>query len=192
MTLIRITAAVFILSMPDYSLAQEWIEYVDRAERFCVNFPGQPTVRETTYQPQSGAPLRARVYAVEDGARRYSVTVVNYAGGGNVRGAIAWEAWNFRKRGGQVTYDAFAQVDRIEGHQLHITNPDKSLTFAAIHLHARRLYVLEATVPPGSPGAVHFQQSLYMLDEEGKRVRYELDGEGNRTGRVQYPERACS
>ena len=47
--------------------------------------------------------------------------------------------------------------------------------------------MLEATVPPGSPGAVHFQQSLYMLDEEGKRVRYELDGEGNRTGRVQYP-----
>ena len=31
-----------------------------------------------------------------------------------------------------------------------------------------------------------------MLDEEGKRVRYELDGEGNRTGRVQYAERACS
>ena len=192
MTLIRITAAVFILAMPTSSFAQEWIEYVDRTERFCVNFPGQPMVKDITYQPQNGKPVPARVYSVQDGARRYSVTVVNYAGRGNVRGATAWEAWNFRKRGGEVTYDAFSNVDRIEGHQLHITNKDKSQTVAGIYLHDRRLYVLEATVPPNSPGAVHFQQSLYMLDAEGKRVRYELDAEGNRTGRVQYPDRACS
>ncbi len=83
-----------------------------------------------------------------------------------------------------MTYDAYAQVDRIEGHQLHITNRDKSLTFVGIYLHARRLYILEATVPPGSPGAAHFQQSLSILDEEGNRIRYELDADGNRSGRV--------
>ena len=60
MTLIRITAAVFILAMPTSSFAQEWIEYVDRTERFCVNFPGQPAIREMTYQPQNGKPVPAR------------------------------------------------------------------------------------------------------------------------------------
>ena len=108
-------------------------------------------VRETTYQPQNGSPLRARVHAVQDGARRYSVTVVHYTGAGNMRGAIAWEAWSFRKRGGRGDLRRVRPGRPHRGHQLHITNPDKSLTFAAIHFHARQLYVLEATVPPGSP-----------------------------------------
>ena len=60
-----------------------------------------------------------------------------------------------------------AQIDRIEGHELHITNPDKTLTFAAIHLHARRLYILEATVPRGSGAPLEFQNSLSILDEDG-------------------------
>lgn len=194
MRLIRITAAVCLLSLPAPSFAQEWIEYVNRAERFSVNLPGQPTVRETPYEPQRGPTLQARVYTVQDGPRRYSVTVVNLAAivqPSDVKGSIAWEAWNFRKRGGEVTYDAYAQVDRIEGHQLHITNRDKSLSFVGIYLHERRLYILEATVPPGSPGAVHFQQSLFVLDEDGNRIRYELDADGNRTGRVKDLNGIC-
>ena len=184
---IRIVAVVATLLLPASSFAQEWIEYVDRTDGFSVNFPGQPTIRETTYPPQRGAPLRARVFTVQDGSRRYSVTVVNLAGivqPSDVKGSVSWEAWNFRKRGGAVTYDAFAQVDSIDGHQLHITNPDKSQTIVGIYVHARRLYILEATVPPSTPGALHFQQSLMILDKEGKRIRYELDADGNRLFRI--------
>lgn len=188
----RIVATVFIVLLPARAPAQEWIEYVDCGDRFTVNFPGTPTVQETTYQPQVGKPIPARIHTVQDDARRYSVKVVNYTGieVGDARGAIAWETWNYRKRGGEVTYDAYAQLDRIEGHQLHITNPDKSYSFVGMYLHlaARRLYVLEATVPQDSPGAVHFQQSLMMLDEKAVRVRYNLDADGNRIGRVQNYE----
>ena len=199
MRLIPVPAALFILAMAAPSFAQgpaaatpqigggEWVEYTNREDKFIVNFPGQPTVRTSTWAPQRGTPLPTRIYAVQDGARRYSVTVVNLAGvvePSDVKGSISWEAWNFRKRGGEITYDAYAQVDRIEGHQIHITNRDKTLSFVGIYLHARRLYVLEATVPQDSPGAVHFQQSLYILDEQGNRVRYELDSDGNRKGRV--------
>lgn len=169
------------------SFAQEWIDYESREDRFSVNLPGQPTIQEITYEPQRGNPVPARVYAVQAGPRRYSVTVVNLAAivqPSDVKGSVAWEAWNFRKRGGEVTYDAYSQVDRIEGHQIHITNRDKSLTFAGIYVHGRRLYILEATVPPDTPGAVHFQQSLIVLDEEGSRIRYELDTDGNRSGRI--------
>jgi hypothetical protein len=162
------------------------LEYVERAERFSVNLPGNPAVQNTTYKSEDGGTLPARVYTAQEGPGRYSVTVVNYMGAEPtvIRGSIAYAAWNFRKRGGEVTYDAFAQVDRIEGHQLQITNADKSRTFVAIHLHARRLYILEATVPPGSPPPGHFQQSLSILDETGKSIRYELDADGNRTTRV--------
>lgn len=170
--------------------APDWIEYEDRAERFLVNLPGQPTIRETTYPPQRGAPMPARIYTVQDGPRRYVVTVVNLATArmpSDVLGSVAWEAWNFRKRGGEITYDAHAQVDAIQGHQLHITNADKTISLIGIYVHARRLYILEATVPPNTPGAVHFQQSLVILDEEGKRIRYELDPDGNRLHRILNP-----
>lgn len=186
--MIRIAAVAFILLIAGSSFAQDWIEYRNLEDRFAVNLPGQPTIREITYQSQRAATLEGRVYEVLDGPRRYSVTVIDYTGArGDVTdwlGSVAWEAWRFRKRGGEVTYDAYAQVDRIVGHQIHITNPDKTLTYAAIHLHGRRLYVLEATVPPGTPGAVHFQQSLQILDETGKAIRYELDDDGNRVRRV--------
>jgi hypothetical protein len=161
---------------------REWVEYEDRSEFLFVNFPGQPVITTTTYQPQRGAPLPGRIYTVQDGLRRYTVTVINLekAAVNDLPGAIAWEAWNFRKRGGEVTYDAYGQVDRIAGHQLHINNPDKTQSLIGIYLHARRLYILEARVPPDSPGAVHFQQSLQVLDEQGERVRYRILDDGTR------------
>jgi hypothetical protein len=186
MRLIQVSATISILCIAGPSRAQDWIEYVDRAERFGVSLPGQPTVASSTYVSEDGKNLPARVYTTQDGPSRYSVSVVNYADADVrvVRGSIAHAAWNFRKRGGEITYDAFAQVDRIEGHQLYITNPDRSRTFVAIHLHARRLYILEATVPPGSPFPGLFQQSLTILDAQGNRIRYELDACGNRTTRI--------
>jgi hypothetical protein len=163
----------------------EWIEFEDRSDFFSVNFPGQPTVTTTTYQPQRGVLLPGRVYTLQDGPRRYTVTVIDFATANvnDVPGAIGWEAWNFRKRGGEITYDAYGQVDRIAGHQLHISHADKTQSFIGIYLHARRLYILEARVPPDSPGAVHFQQSLTILDEKGERVRYMINPDGSRGAR---------
>jgi hypothetical protein len=186
MRLIPVAAAAVVVSLSVPAHAQEWLEYLDRTDRFGVNLPGKPAVRQTTYKPQRGKDVPARVHSVQDGRGRYSVTVVNLDAivqPSDVKGSIAWEAWNIRKRGGQITYDAYAQVDRIEGHHLHITNPDKTMTYAAIHLHGRRLYILEATVPPNTPGAFHFQQSLSILDEKGQVIRYTLDNDGNRAGR---------
>jgi hypothetical protein len=183
----RLFVALLVLTYPSAGLAQDWIEFTDRAERFSVNFPGQPTLGDLSWQAQRDGRLPGRVYTVQAGQQRYSLTVVNLAQvaqPSDVKGSIAWEAWNFRKRGGRVTYDGYAQMDRIEGHEIHLANPDRSLTFAGIYMHARRLYILEATVPPNSPGAVHFVQSLIILDEAGNRIRYELDSDGNRTKRA--------
>ena len=192
--MIRVLAAAFLVLAVAPVFAQvEWIEYLNRQDRFVVNLPGPPTVRETMYEPQRGDKIPARVYTVEDGPRRYSVTVIDmtsFKEPSDVRGSIAWEAWNFRKRGGQVTYDAYSQIDRIEGHHIHIVNPDKSLTYAGIYLQSRRLYVLEATVPASSPGgAMLFQQSIQILDENGERIRYELDADGNKVRRIPYTRR---
>jgi len=43
-----------------------------------------------------------------------------------------------------------------------------------------RLYILEATVPPGSLLQGLFRQSLSFLDADGQRIRYQLSPDGSR------------
>ena len=191
MRLIRLVSAGLIVFVCSPAFAQEWIEYVDRKEFFQINFPGQPTVKEIQYKTESGEMVPAKVYAAKEGPAVYVLTVVNYKNSeaGDYRGSTAWAAWNFRKRGGEVTYDAYAQTDRIEGIQLQITNPDKTRSYIGIHPNARRLYIMEATAPPDYPPPSDFPQTISVLDEEGHRIRYELDDEGNRTGRARDDRR---
>ena len=184
--------ALFVLQTVFVSsaYAQDWIEYRDRVDRFGVDMPKQPTVQDITYTSWRGHTLPARIHSVQDGASRYSVTVINYATDQDttdVLGAIAFAATNFRRRGGEVTFDAYQQVDRIPGHELHIRNADGSVTYVEINLYERRLYILEATVPRNAAPPLEFQMSLSILDDKGERVRFELDACGNRINRVPNP-----
>ena len=184
MRLFRVVA--FMLLVTGLSFGQEWGEYVNPDELFVVAFPGQPAVRDMTFKSELEKDLPAKVFTAQSGPSRYSITVVNYkdAEVGDVRGSVAWAAWQIRKRGGEIQHDAFNANDRIEGHQLHILNRDKTRTLVAIHTYARRLYILEATTPADYPPGADFQQSLVILDAKGARVRYDLDEDGNRTVRV--------
>ena len=182
------------------SFAQGWIEFTSQADRFGVNFPGEPEVQEFDYVSDFNAVFPARIYSVQTGENRFSATVVDFSDSFRIhsemdkteaasgptnwlydqRASVARAAREFRQRGGEVTYDAWSHIDRAEGHQLQITNADGSRTFAGIYLNGNtsRLYVLEATVPPQSPLPGLFQQSLRLLDEEGQRMRYLLSANG--------------
>ena len=163
--------------------AQSWIEFVDREELFGVNLPREPAVEEITYHSEFHAELPGKVFTASDAQVDYSVTVVNYASnpvpGERARwdfyGSVAYAAWNIRKRGGEITYDGWAQADRIPGHQLQLTNPDQSRSYVEMHSHGTRLYILEARAAPGSTPPIHFQQSLIILDDDGEIVRYDTD-----------------
>jgi hypothetical protein len=88
-------------------------------------------------------------------------------------GVLEYASWQFIQRNAKVTYFGWSAVDLVEGRKIHLTNPDQSRTFVAIHVHENRLYMLEATVPRGSPEPGLFQQSLQFLDADGKTVRYQ-------------------
>lgn len=183
-------------------LAQGWIEYADREQFFSVNFPGEPEISEIDYRSEFGAIYPARVYAVQQRSSAFSVTVVDFTEAKvphqepddktddtNPRSlwiydqlsSIAQAARGFRQRGGEVTLDAWHNIDRVSGHMLQIANEDGSRTFAAMYLHSNRLYILEATVPANAPPPGLFQASLSFLDDEGRAIRYELDPDGTRT-----------
>ena len=90
----------------------------------------------------------------------------------DLRGAIVHATWQFMQRDAEVTHYMWAFVDLVEGHRLQITNPDQSRTFASVHMHENKLYILEATAPKGRHGQEQFQQSLGWLDENGIGLRY--------------------
>ncbi len=201
MRLTPIAAIAVALSVAGPILAQEWVEFANRDDRFTCLFPTQPKITETTYLSQHEANLPARIYRAEQGQSRYSVTVVDYnqaqriltekakscpAGaepclGGpgdeghwkaDIRGALDWATWQLIKGEAKVTSFVWATVDNVEGRQMQLTNPDKSRTFVGIFMHQNKLYISEGTVPRGYPEPALFQQSLGWLDENGIGLRY--------------------
>ena len=172
--------------------AQNWFQHTSEEDRFRIYTPGEFQEEEISFDSEYGATFPARVYSYEDGGgNRFSVTVVDYTDSlrihterarteadyllyweVDVRASIAYAAANLRSRGGEITYDAYHYIDRVEGHQLHFENPDETRTYAAIYLHDSHLYIVEATVTPGAPPPGQFQQSLEFIDENGGRIRY--------------------
>ena len=195
---IALTTAAVILAAAATSAAQGFTEYISRADFFAVSFPGQPTVRETTWTSEQGIALPARVYSVDNARGRYSMTVADYKdierlytersaqcvkakGEGDacmnswrsdVGGAIAWGTWHFLQRDAKVTFYGWYIADLVPGQWLQLLNPDQSRTFGAVNMHGTRLYILEATVPRGAPAPGLFQQSLMFLDDQGSVIRY--------------------
>lgn len=90
-----------------------------------------------------------------------------------VAGAMDHAAAAFLKRDGvKVTHYGTYFLDMVAGRLLQLTNPDRSRTYVAIHQHAGRLYIHEATVPASMPEPILFEQSLAWVNDEGKAIRY--------------------
>jgi len=91
----------------------------------------------------------------------------------DVAGATDHAVWHYMKRDGvKITSYMFYFVELVSGRLVQMTNADKTRTFAAIHQHAGRLYIHEATVPSGMPEPILFMQSLGWADEKGLAIRY--------------------
>jgi hypothetical protein len=196
MRLISLVPAAFVLMTSASAFAQEWIEYVSRPDFFSVNFPAQPEIREIKWETEYGLTLPGRTHVYSNARSRYAVTVIDYGNvqqlhaerlkgctaypnlctnpfNGELRGAIDYAAWGLMKNAAKLTHYAYYNTDRVEGRQLQLVNPDKTQTFAAVHMHQNRLYILEGTVPAGMPPPGLFQQSLGFVDKDGRRIRYE-------------------
>lgn len=194
---------VLILSALLPGLAHAWIYYTNMDDLFLINFPREPEVREFEHISEYQARLPAREYFVEEeNGTRVSLTVVDFNNAFSKyeeiedktddinlrtmwiydqRGSMAYEAAKLRQQASEVVYDGWHHIDRVEGLNLVLDNVDGSTTYAGLYLHARRLYILNATVPEGGIPQGLFQQSLGFLDETGDQIRYWITPEGLRT-----------
>ena len=108
----------------------------------------------------------------------------------DVAGATEHAVWNYMKRDGvKITHYMFYFVELVSGRLLQMTNPDKTRTYAAIHQHAGRLYIHQATVAAGMPEPILFMQSLAWVNDKGLAIRYRtLYTEGYGDWRYPHPQ----
>jgi hypothetical protein len=170
------------------------MEFISTEDRFSIPFPGKPTVTEIMWPSEYSAVVPGHVYTVQQGASKYSVTVIDYTNAEqihaklpkapsfddpryfqiDIQGSIQYAATKLyrNKPGSKVTYDAWHYINLISGHQLQLENADKTKTYVAIYLHENRLYIVDATVPANAAPQGIFQQNLQMLGADGRNVRY--------------------
>jgi hypothetical protein len=139
--------------------------------------PGRYSLTVVDYRPIEGI-LTERAKSCPAGAESCSGNTASTSSTGagywkaDVAGALIYATWQFMQRDAKVTHLLWNNVDFVEGHQLQLTNADRSRTLAAIYMHENRLYIMEGTVPEGYPEPAIFQQSMGWLDENGKGFRY--------------------
>ena len=103
------------------------------------------------------------------------------------RGAIVYATFKLIQRSAKLNYLAWDWQDLVEGHIVQLTNADESRTFAWVGMHQRKLYILEGTVPPGSPEPGLFQQSMRWVDKDGNGIRYQMIYSNSFHGMGVYP-----
>lgn len=189
MRLFHVISMVLALSFAStaYAAEAEWIEYVNREDRFSINLPGFPTIESTIYTSEFDSPWKANRYTVNFNGYTYRMTVAdmsttsltpdndkyrNVARPGNERrGAVYYAAGQFRKTG-KVTLDAYEELQVIPGVKLEIELPSGQTNLVEIHVHDKRLYILEIISPKGELPGFDVQSSLAILNAAGIPPRY--------------------
>ena len=189
MPYLRLAAMISTLLLSHATLAQRWVPISIVEDGFLIMSPGEFEIEEIDYETEYGIVVPGRIYRHENDSGVYTVTVVDYSdsqrlhaqqdqpllsvyGQVDVRGSVAFAASKIRERAESVDYDAYHYISRVDGHQLHTTNPDGTRTLAALYLLESRLYVIDATTNPGTPPGGMFQQSLQFIDENGEVRRF--------------------
>lgn len=164
-------SAVLLFAFWPPALGQDLPLYVNCDHRFAVIFPGEPMMREIPYTARGGGSVPARQFFIEQGAGRYTVTVVQFASGrAEDRRAVEHAAEGLRRRG-EVRFQAYADYDPgIPGRQLNIFETGGRQLRASVYMYDRRLYITEASADVGDVAAIQFEQSIMLLDEEGNDV----------------------
>ncbi len=158
--------------------AQAWKEYLSREDGFVITFPGDPIIEETVWTDFNGTSRPARRYNAMRNGSAYALIVADFtdADYNLTRGSFAHATFVYRMRG-EVTFDSWNAIDRVDGHQLQIMLDDGNKLFFAAHQHLGRPYILDVTTVPGSAAPIQFIQGMVFLDENGVRMRYGVNGE---------------
>ena len=178
--------AALVLSFAGAAFAQaEWAEFVDRADHFTVNMPGDPNKADIQYKTAKGTMLPAHLYSAQDRRGQYFMTVVDYRNASPDELATAIkEASDGVRAKGKPTYDEPGNLDGHRSQRITIETPTARRRLAEILMsNDKRLYISEAETALTAPPPAQYQASIQVLDDEGVRIRYQGGQENGRRQR---------
>ena len=177
MRAVFVVSAAFALAVSGAALAQAWSEHENRQEGWLMNFPGDPRLEMRPYTTASGVTVDAKVYSVEAPSGVYSFTFVELAGRSQDQTQSIAHAVSALRQKGRPTYDDAHDLDGVTGHQISIAEPNGRLMLGSVYFYNQRLYITEASVPPGAAPPQQFQQSITFLHPDGRRVNVRREAE---------------
>jgi hypothetical protein len=142
--------------------------YTSCQDRFAVIFPSNPRMSDTTFATQSGASVAARQHYLEQGADRFSVTVVVLADGPALDEQIISHAADILRKQGEVRADfPVGYIAGVRGRQLLVGQPNGRQLRGSVYMHDHRIYITEASTVAGDIPGLQFDQSITIIDGEG-------------------------
>ncbi len=170
---VRLLATMMLL-LPSVPSAQ-WIEFEDLGWGFTINFPHAPQSEALDYTTYYGATVPAQRFNTSGADGEYSVTVVYFSGAPtDSHTAIAYATQAVADRG-DVTYNAFDNLDGIPGQMISVTEPDGRRTQASIYFVDQRLYIAQGSVPASGPSPSRFAQSIVIIGPDGEQIVLDED-----------------
>jgi hypothetical protein len=157
--------------------AQAWSEHENRQEGWLMNFPGEPKTETRPYTTASGALFESKIYSVESGGGIYSFTFVELSSQPQDQTQTIAYAVDTLRQKGRARYDDAHDLDGVTGHQISVLLPDGRLMLGSVYFYNQRLYITEASVPPGAAPPQQFQQSITFLHPDGRRVNVRREAE---------------
>lgn len=166
-----ISIVAIIASSP--ATAQQWVDYANPEYRFAVNFPVEPTERDTDYVSADGTTLVGRAFSAEQDSSIFRVTVVTFPVElTDVAAELDHAAETYRQRG-ENTHDQLSDYDGVDAHEISLIDPEGRQIYVTILYHDRRLVIAEGDVSADAFPPIQFQQSIWIIDAEGTPVNLE-------------------
>jgi hypothetical protein len=161
---------VLTIAVSGPALAQV-LEFADREYRFSINFPSPPTAHSITYTIADGRSVPATLFYAENRRGRFSVIAFRLPeDAGHRTDQVAYISQRMRERPGEILYEEVNENDGFPLQLFTIEAPDGRRSMIGILVHERRVYITEGNVAPGAPPPIQFQQTLFMLDEDGEKL----------------------
>jgi len=174
MRLTSFIPALAVLTLSGICSAQTFTEFASCEFRVGANFPGEPMAQDISYISVNGVSVPAGEFSAESDSGRFVLTAVDFSGN-EIDMQQAWDhAAEVLRQKGEVLFEADDNLeDNIPARQFSLAEENGDRLLATAYMYDRRLYIMEAAAPPGAPPsaqAVHFIQSIMVLDASGREV----------------------
>ena len=148
----------------------EFHEYL--VSRFSTLFPNPPAVTDITYMTAAGIQFPARQFLLVEGPNKYSVTVVDFSGGGPaVDEDIVVHAQHEIESQGELIFQSNDPYEPgIESRHFLVSMQSGEQLLGAVYMWDHRLLIAEARGTRGEPTLLRFVQSVTLLGPDGSAL----------------------